>query len=176
MKKKLIIAVIWILLIGLLLSAMPWSRSVSVQTVVYEYALDQEASLQTHAVTIEGRYYPSLWREPYFDGTFAVSGFPFSLEESVRISFQRDSGGLGMLSYRDWAGQPRSMELNQIRMKDDFSEFVVMIFEIEEKDGRQYSRWDPESGHILCTNAPDYAALRTQCEALNCYFWEGEWE
>lgn len=173
MKKKHIIAVIWILLIGLLLSAMPWSRSVSVQTVVYEYALDQEAPLQTHAVTIEGRYYPGLWRDAYFDGNFAVSGFSFSLEESVRISFHRDSGGLGMLYYRDWAGQPRAMELNQIRMIDDFSEFVVMIFEIEEKDGRRHSRWNPESGHILCTNAPDYKTMQDLCRELELDFWRG---
>ena len=57
MKKKLLITVVCILLVAFLLSLMPWSRAVSVQTTAYEYALNQKEPLRTHQVTIEGRYY-----------------------------------------------------------------------------------------------------------------------
>lgn len=174
MKRKLILAFVWVLVVGFLLTLMPWSRTISVQTIAYEYALDQKEPLQTHTVTVDGRYYPSLWGIPYFDGTFAVSGFAYSLEEPVRINFNRSNGGVGMLYYRDAAGQPRSTELNQIRMEESFSHFAVMVFEVEEKEDHRTCTWTPETGHILCTDAPDYAALQTQCEKLGFDFWEGE--
>lgn len=173
MKKKLLIALLWVLAIGVLLSLMPWHRNISVQTIAYEYALDRQEPLRTHEVTVEGKYYPNIWRgTPYFDGSFAVSGFPFSLEEPVRISFHREETDLGMLYYRDEAGQPRSREINQYRGKKDFTEFIVMLFEIEEADGKQTGSWNPETGHILCTDAPDYEAMQAQCREVGFDLWE----
>ena len=175
MKKKLLITVVYILLVAFLLSLMPWSREVSVQTTAYEYALNQKEPLRTHLVTIEGRYYFGIWREARFDGMFSVSGFPFSMEETVGIQFWKDHKGLGLMHFRDDSGQPvSSKELNQIRCSRDFSQFAVLIFEIEEKDGQRTGHWSPETGHILCTDAPDDTALRKQCETLGFYFWEGE--
>ena len=175
MKKKLLITVVCILLVAFLLSLMPWSRAVSVQTTAYEYALNQKEPLRTHQVTIEGRYYFGIWREARFDGVFSVSGFPFSLEETVGIQFWKDHEGVGLMHFRDDAGQPvSSKELSQIRCSRDFSHFAVLIFEIEEKGGQRTGRWSPETGHILCTDASDYTALRKQCEMLGFYFWEGE--
>lgn len=172
MKKKAWIAVAWILVVGFLFSLMPWHRNISVQTTAYEYALDRQEPLRTHDVTIEGKYFLNIWRRaPYFDGTFAVSGFPFSVEEPVRISFNDDFGYHGMLYYRDEAGQPRSREINQYRGEKDFSEFVVMLFEIEETAGKRTASWDPETGHLLCTNAPDYEALQAQCKQYGLDLW-----
>lgn len=174
MKKKFLIALLWVLVIGILLSLMPWHRNISVQTTAYEYALDQKEPLRTHEVTIEGKYYYGIWRESRFDGVFAVSGFPHSMKESVGIQFWKQHEGLGMMYFRDHAGQPNATkELNQIRCSRDFSNFAVLLFETETQDHSSQGSWDPETGHILCTNAPDYAALQTQCKTLGFYFWEG---
>lgn len=172
MKKKWMIAVVLVLVVGVLASFMPWNKQVSTRTVAYEYALDSKDVLKTHEVTMDGRYFFGIWREAYFDGTFAVEGFPFSAEDPVQIRFQRDLDGLGIMIFRDWAGQPYSGELNQIRCSRDFSDFAVMVFELEEKDGKVYRSWDPETGRILCTNAPEYAALVERCETLGFRFWE----
>ena len=173
MKKKILIAVLWVLVIGVLFSLMPWSKNISVQTTAYEYALDQEEALRTHEVTIEGKYFYGIWREPYFDGTFAFSGFPFSQEQSARIHFRREYGNLANLIYRDEAGQPYTSALGQLRCERDFSEFVILVYETERTGDQITSTWNPETGHVLCTNAPDYAALREQCEVLGFNIWEG---
>ena len=169
MKKRIPVLLLCVLIVGLLLSVMPWNRNISVQTTAYEYALDQEEPLRTHEVTIEGKYFYGIWRDAYFDGTFAVSGFPFSLEEPARITFGRENGLPGMMIYRDWAGQPRSKELSQIYGESDFSEFVLIVMELEQEGDRIIGKWSPETGHILCTNAPDYSALQEQCRRLGLH-------
>ena len=172
MKKKLLIALVWVLAVGFLLSLMPWHRNISVQTTAYEYALDQEQPLRTHEVTIEGKFFPCLWRESYFEGSIQVSGYAYSLEEPARVQFWREHD-YGLISYRDEAGQPRMRELGHLYCKRDFSAFVIQIFEQETKGSQVHSSWDPESGRILCADAPDYETLREKLTLLDLRFLEG---
>lgn len=157
MKKRLVIALAVILVVGCLLALMPWSRYISVTTTVYEYALDQTEPLAVHDVTVEGRYFYRLFREDVFDGRLTVSGYPETQDASVYIQFWNDENP-GMISYQDPDGIPIWHEpLQFIYCNGDFSRFTIQVYEYTE-DGSQAS-WDKDTGRVLCAGAADYKTM-----------------
>ena len=161
MKKKLLTVLALVLVVGLVLCLLPWSRTVSVHTTAYEYTVGQKEPLAVRDVVIEGRYTVYVFQENQFDGPLSVSGYDYSQQMPAKVQFWHDRNP-GMISYRDEAGQPLGRELANIFCSRDFTRFTIQIFDQERQDDHIISHWN---GRVLCADAPDYetmAALSAQ--------------
>ena len=158
MKKKLLTALILVLVVGFVLCLIPWSRTVSVHTTAYEYIVGQEEPLAVRDVVIEGRYTVYVFKENQFDGTLSVSGYDYSQQMPAKIQFWHDRNP-GMISYRDEAGQPLGRELANIYCSQDFTRFTIQIFDQERQGSQVISHWN---GRVLCADAPDYETMVSQ--------------
>lgn len=171
MKKKLLIAIAWVLGIGLCLSLMPWGWDISVQTAAYEYALDREEPLAVHEVVIEGRYTFNVWGQDVFDGALQISGFPDTQEMPAKVQFWPDRE-FGIISYLDWAGQAHTKKPMFLYCSWDFEQFSITLAEMTQEDDMMSAHWDSDSGHVLCANASNYEQLKNYSEAVGLKLWE----
>ena len=165
MKKIYIAVVIAAFCIMMFLSFFPWGRDISIQTVAYEYALDQEEPLAVHEVTIEGRFTCRVMGQDDFDGTVAISGIPDTQEMTAKVQFWSDRP-YGMISYLDWAGQAHTKEPGFIYCSGDFEQFTIVLLEFSQNGDTQSASWDVETGRVLCANAPDHETMLSASEAV----------
>ena len=164
MKRKLIL-IMAVLLIALLVWALlPKTSMINIQTMAYEYALDQKEPLAEHEISIGGRYTKRLFREDVFSGHMLISGFPETNGASVYIQFWNDHD-FGVISYQQGGVPVWETELKQIYVNEDFSEFVIQLFEVAKTEEGLQSAWNSETGHILCP-APDYETMTKICAEL----------
>lgn len=165
MKKIYVAAVIVAFCIMMFLSFFPWGRNITVQTVAYEYALDQEEPLAVHEVTIEGRFTSRLMGQDAFDGTLAISGIPDTQEMTAKVQFWSDRP-YGLINYLDWAGQAHTKEPGFLYCSGDFEQFTIVLLEFLQDGDTQSATWDVKTGRVLCANAPDYETMLNCCEAV----------
>ena len=150
-----------ILLLSLIL---PKRCPIDIQTTAFVYAMDQQAPIAEHEVSIEGIYLRRLFREDVYQGSLEVSGYPETAGASAYIQFYNDHD-FGMISYQQDGIPIWDSELKQIYTNLDFSVFVIQLFEVS-KDGDDISAsWDGADGRVLST-APDYESLLEYCEVL----------
>lgn len=154
MKKKCLIAAIWVLGIAICLSLMPWSRTISVQTTAYEYAMNQTDPLRTHEVVIKGKYYSSLWKNDRFEGTLSFSGLPETMGQTAQVEFYPTSNYVAVF-YRNSAGYTTGAP-GYLCANRDFTKFCFQ--RMDETDSSP-GHWNPESGHVICP-APNWDAMQ----------------
>ena len=164
MKRKLIPIIVAVLVIVIIIMLLPKSSMINVQTTVYEYALDQEEPIAEHEISIGGRFTKRLFREDVFSGHMLISGYPETDGASVYIQFWNDHD-FGVISYQQGGVPVWETELEQIYVNEDFSEFVIQLFEVTKDDDRIHSSWSGDTGRVLAT-ASDYDAMTALCTEL----------
>ena len=164
MKRKLILITAIVLVVLLAWVLMPKTSTIYVQTTAYEYAMDQKEPLAEHEISISGQYTRRLFRENVFRGQMIISGFPETNGASVYIQFW-DDHDFGVISYQQGGVPVWDTELEQIYVNEDFSEFVIQLFEVTKDDDRIHSSWSGDTGRVLAT-ASDYDAMTALCTEL----------
>lgn len=165
MKRKLVLIAVIVLIVLLCILLFPKTRSINVQTTVYEYAMDQKEPIAEHEISIGGHFTRRLFREDVFRGHMVIPGFQETNGASVYIQFWKNHS-FGVISYQQGGVPVWDTMLEQMYVNKDFSEFVIQLFEHrQEEDGWMQSSWSYETGRLLST-APDYETMIRQCEEL----------
>ena len=164
MKKKTLPILILVLAVLLIFLLLPKTSMINVQTTAYEYALDRTEPIAEHEISIGGRFTKRLFREDVFSGHMLISGYPETDGASVYIQFWNDHD-FGVISYQQGGVPVWETELEQIYVNEDFSEFVIQLFEVTKDDDRIHSSWSGDTGRVLAT-ASDYEAMTALCTKL----------
>ena len=164
MKKKTLTILILVLAVLLIFLLLPKSSMINVQTTAYEYAINQEEPIAEHEISIGGRFTKRLFREDVFSGHMLISGYPETNGASVYIQFW-DDHDFGVISYQQGGVPVWETELEPIYVNEDFSEFVIQLFEVTKDDDGIHSIWSGDTGRVL-TTASDYDAMTALCTEL----------
>lgn len=171
-----IAAKIWLPVLGVLLFAaflMTFADShgrIYVEGTAYEYCMDQAEPVGERQVILDVTSTREfLGRDTYYRGTLYVEG-----RGTEEVNLSRFERHYGMIDPVIWGGSREVGTVEQpyrIFFSPDQQQFVLQyaVFQWEQTGEGAYSGvggFDPETGRLLCSDAPSFAVMVEQCREL----------
>ena len=132
-RKRIIIPVIIIILIGTAISVLPWWRDIDITLLGIQFRTGDAEYTEEKTINIKGRYWRYLFRNDRFEGRIEVEGYDFTFDKRmwpVTLSFENSCGGRSsFLLYTGYAdGSFLDGAAWRIYSNPDFSKVLIMPY------------------------------------------------
>lgn len=126
-RKKIIIPIIIIILIGLAVSVLPWWSDIDITLRGIQFRNGDGEYAEEKTINIRGRYWRYLFRADRYEGKIEIEGYDFTFEEYMIFSIAQNDSTLHFQG--NVGGNIVVQTLGIIYFKPVFSEVLIMIYD-----------------------------------------------